>query len=186
MCSGDEEVLAEASANVIGSLDAPRRTRAARRRKRKKATAVPEVSVSVTASGPFTHVRASLDVVRMDTREKEVLKKHRFLRSHNEVWQDLMSWENIRNWRRYHRAMQGSREPASTPVLFESRDSPASAMQLSGSEECFSPGPAPASTPPGGGGPASAPRSGAAAVWCYQPSWGTVYPVLGLLRLVGR
>lgn len=48
MCSGDEEVLANASAAVIGSLSAPRRTRASRGRRRKKITVVPEAPASVS------------------------------------------------------------------------------------------------------------------------------------------
>ena len=44
-------------------------------------------------------------------------------------------------------AKQVSQEPVSTPVLFGSQDSCASAMQLSEPEECSEPSPVPSSPP---------------------------------------
>ena len=147
MCFGDKEVLANASAAVIGSPSAPRRTRASRSRRRKKVAAAPEAPASVT-SVPFAHVATTcFDVVRMATEEEEVPDQHRKLRSHNEVWKDFMSWEEIPHWRRCHKAKQVSQEPASTPVLFGTQDSCASAMQLSEPEGCSEPSPVLASPP---------------------------------------
>ena len=85
MCFGDKEVLANASAAVIGSPSAPRRTRASRSRRRKKVAAAPEAPTSVT-SVPFAHVATTcFDVVRMAKEEEEVPDQHRHLRSDNEV-----------------------------------------------------------------------------------------------------
>ena len=68
LCSGDEEVLVNASAAVIGSSSAPRRTRASWSRRRKKVAAAPEVT-----SLSFAYVATTcFDVVRMDTEEEEV------------------------------------------------------------------------------------------------------------------
>ena len=75
MCSGDEEVLANASAAVIGSLSAPRRPRASKCRRRKKITVVPEAPASVS-SVPFAYVAPTcFDVVHMDTVEEEVPRR---------------------------------------------------------------------------------------------------------------
>ena len=60
-----------------------------------------------------------------------------------------MSWEEIRHWRRCHKAKQVYQEPASTQVLFGTQDSCASAMQLSDPEGCPEPSPVLASPPLG-------------------------------------
>ena len=86
--SGDAEVIAEASANVIGSLNAPRATRARRGRRRKRK--VPP-SADADAAAKALKLPASEDMDSSQDGSRSSFKK-----SHQEVWEDKLSWEEIR------------------------------------------------------------------------------------------
>ena len=86
--SGDAEVIAEASANVIGSLNAPRATRARRGRRRKRK--VPP-SADADAAAKALKPPAPVDMVSSQDGSRSSFKK-----SNREVWEDKLSWEEIR------------------------------------------------------------------------------------------
>ena len=85
--SGDAEVIAEASATVIGSLYAPRGTSARRGRRRKR-----KVSPSADADAA-AKVQKPPAPVDMDFSQDG--SRFSFMKSHQEVWEDKLSWEEI-------------------------------------------------------------------------------------------
>ena len=51
------------------------------------------------------------------------------LHSHREVWEDKLSWEEIRAMKCSSRVVESSQEPSSTPVLCESTPSPSASAE---------------------------------------------------------
>ena len=101
--SGDDEVvLAVSSASTSGS---PRRRR--KRRRRTVSSAVPSV------------------LVDMDTSEVEV-PGHKQFKTFRGVWEDVVSWEELRSRKSRYRVVVTPHEPSSTPSLFPSQSISAS------------------------------------------------------------
>ena len=101
--SGDDEVVLAVSPS--SPSDSPRRRRKRRRR---------------TVSSAVTPV-----LVDMDISEVEV-PCHKLFKTFRGVWDDKVSWEEVRSSRPRYRAVVTPQEPPSTPVLFPSQSLSAS------------------------------------------------------------
>ena len=96
--SGDDEVVLAVS--PPSSSDSPRRRR--KRRRRTVSSAVPSV------------------LVDMDTSEVEV-PGHKQFKTFRGVWEDVVSWEELRSRKSRYRVVVTPHEPSSTPSLFPSQ-----------------------------------------------------------------
>ena len=97
MASGDEEVVRAAS-----QLSPPRSPRRRRKRKRR----------AVSSRSPPESVDIDLSA--------EEGPSHRLFKTYREVWDDKLSWEEIRARKLRLRVSIPSQDPSSTPVLFPS------------------------------------------------------------------
>ena len=101
--SGDDEVVLAVS--PPSSSSSPRRRR--KRRRRTVSSAVPSV------------------LVDMDTSEVEV-PGHKQFKTFRGVWEDVVSWEELRSRKSRYRVVVTPHEPSSTPSLFPSQSISAS------------------------------------------------------------